>query len=411
MIYLIKYRKNIPDGMRDEVFAETRVVNEIGEELSTLYSRRAYGEVSTPAVEYYDVFDIANGTIPEENMYKLTDKKGRLIVFRPDNTTPIARIVSTRLKNHPLPLKLFYRQNVFRIASDHSGKRSEFTQTGVEIIGGDMLKSDLECLLAALHSMDIISAYFGEKIKYKLEIGHVGFYRAIIDALGLSSDESEDIRRFVEQRNYSEIDITLSADSSDEKKNALNAIKQLPRLFGGAEVFEKARALSCGLDKANQSLDYLEKLYSTLVDAGYENRISVDLATANKIEYYTGFVFRAYLEYAGEPVLSGGRYDTLLDNFDMYAPATGFGVNLSIISDAAKKIIPYPENYGKPCAVIHYANEALMKAERYINSYPELCELSCCEALEDTIEYARKRGIGKVVTIDNCGFVKEVKLV
>lgn len=397
--------------MRDEIFAETRAVNEIGEELTRLYSKRAYGEVSTPAVEYYDVFDIANGIIPEENMYKLTDRKGRLVVFRPDNTTPIARIVSTRLKNHPLPLKLFYRQNVFRIASDHSGKRSEFAQTGVEIIGGDILKSDLECILAALRSMDTVSGYFGGKIKYKLEIGHVGFYRAIIDALGLSNEESEEIRRFVERRNYSEIDISVPDDSDGVRKIAANAIKQLPRLFGGAEVFEKARALSDGIPGASDPLDYLEKLYGTLSDAGYANRISLDLATAHEIEYYTGLVFRAYLEYAGEPVLSGGRYDTLLDNFDINAPATGFGVNLSLISDAAKKIVPYPENYGKPAAVIHYAGEALMKAERYIDSCPELCELSCCGSLDDTVNYAKERGINKVVTIDGSGFVKEVTLV
>ena len=132
---------------------------------------------------------------------------------------------------------------------------------------------------------------------------------------------------------------------------------------------------------------------------------------AHKIEYYTGFVFRAYLEHAGEPVLSGGRYDTLLDNFDMNAPATGFGVNLSIISDAAKKIVPYPENYGKPAAVIHYAAESLMKAERYIDTCPELCELSCFESLDDTLSYAATRGIEKVITIDKNGFLKEVRAI
>ena len=31
--------------------------------------------------------------------YKLTDNTGRLLVLRPDNTTPIARVVSTKLKN------------------------------------------------------------------------------------------------------------------------------------------------------------------------------------------------------------------------------------------------------------------------------------------------------------------------
>ena len=70
-------------------------------------------------------------------MFKLTDKSGRLVIIRPDNTTPLARIAATRLKNAPRPLKMYYNQNVFRISGDYSGKRSEFSQTGIEIIGGN----------------------------------------------------------------------------------------------------------------------------------------------------------------------------------------------------------------------------------------------------------------------------------
>ena len=124
-------RKNIPDGMRDMIFTENKTEKKLGERISSLYEKRGYGSVSTPALEYYDVFNFDSQTIAEENMFKLTDKSGRLVVLRPDNTTPMARIASTRLKNAPRPLKLYYNQNVYRISGSFSGKRSEFSQTGI----------------------------------------------------------------------------------------------------------------------------------------------------------------------------------------------------------------------------------------------------------------------------------------
>ena len=61
----------------------------------------------------------------------------------------------------------------------------------------------------------------------------------------------------------------------------------------------------------------------------------VDLGLVNKAEYYTGIVFRGYIEEYGQAVLSGGRYDTLIGSFgadDM--PAVGFAVNVNAIAAA-----------------------------------------------------------------------------
>ena len=109
-------RKNIPDGMRDMIYSENKTEKSLGERIRSLYEKRGYGSVVSPALEYYDVFNYDSQTIGEENMFKLTDKSGRLVVLRPDNTTPMARIAATRLMNAPRPLKLCYNQNVYRVS-------------------------------------------------------------------------------------------------------------------------------------------------------------------------------------------------------------------------------------------------------------------------------------------------------
>ena len=195
-------RKNIPDGMRDMIFAENNTEKNLGERITALYEKRGYGSVATSSLEYYDVFNFESQTIPEENMFKLTDKSGRLVVLRPDNTTPLARIAATRLKNAPRPLKMFYNQNVFRISRDYSGKRSEFNQTGIEIFGGNSEKADLEAIVTALRTLQEISTFYGGTIKYKLELGHAKFCNELLDSLGLDKEKREAVIKYISAINY-----------------------------------------------------------------------------------------------------------------------------------------------------------------------------------------------------------------
>ena len=51
------------------------------------------------------------------------------------------------------------------------------------------------------------------------------------------------------------------------------------------------------------------------------------------LNYYTGLIFECYIEGFSEPVASGGRYDTLLKNFGVDAPAVGFAINVSLLMD------------------------------------------------------------------------------
>lgn len=397
-------RKNIPDGMRDMIYSENKPSKQLGERLMSLYEKRGFGNVVTPTLEYYDVFNFDTQTIPEENMFKLTDKSGRLVVLRPDNTTPMARIAATRLKNAPLPIKLCYNQNVFRISRDYSGKRSEFAQTGIEIIGGDTKRADIEVIVTALRTLREISEFFGGDVKYKLEIGHVGFCKAILDSMGLGDDQLEIVRAYVGAKNSSSLDVLLGENQSLE--SAIKVIQQIPRLYGGRSVLDKARHISGDVEDAKNALDYLEKIFDVLDENGFSENISIDLAIVNDMEYYTGIVFRGYLEYAGEPILGGGRYDGLLPNFDFDAPATGFGVNLSLIADKLTRAVGKGEREGKTI-LVHYAEASLLsKALNYMENNGDVCELSCFDELEKAVEYAKNSGIEKVVEITKSG-IKE----
>lgn len=390
-------RKNIPDGMRDMIYEENKKERILGERISEMYEKRGYGRVATPALEYYDVFNFDSQTIDEENMFKLTDKSGRLVVLRPDNTTPMARIASTRLKNAPRPLKMFYNQNVFRISRDYSGKRSEFNQTGIEIVGGNEKKSDLEAIVTALRTLREIGDFYGGGINYKLELGSALYCKALLDSFGLDDEKREIVTDYISAKNSSSLEVLLGDGSAE----VMETIRQIPRLYGDKSVISKARKLCVGVAEAEKSLDYLESLYDILDDNGFSENICIDLATANDMDYYTGIVFRGYLDGVGEAILGGGRYDNLMKNFEFDEGATGFGVNLSLISDKLAKLYSADEERK---VLVHYGDVKLLsKATNYMDNARDICVLSCFESVEQAIENAKESGFYKVVEITSAG--------
>ncbi len=391
--------------MRDMIYSENKTEKKLGDRISALYEKRGYGSVATPALEYYDVFNFDSQTIAEENMFKLTDKSGRLVVIRPDNTTPMARIAATRLKGAPRPLKLYYNQNVFRISAGFSGKRSEFSQTGIEIIGGTCLKADLEAIVTALRTLREMGDFYGGGINYKLELGHALFCKALINSFGLDDEKRETVTKYISAKNSSSLEVVFGDD--EKASDMMEKVRQIPRLYGDKSVISKARDLCCGVTEAEEALDYLESIYDILDRGGFSENISIDLATVNDMNYYTGIVFRGYLDYTGEAILGGGRYDNLMSNFGESEGATGFGVNLSIANDKLSRIFGSHEEKTRKI-LVHYGDTALLsKAMSYIENSGEVCVLSCFDTIDEAVENAKLSDISRVVEI-TAGGISEV---
>ena len=75
------YSKITPEGTRDLLFEECRARRQVQAKLSKVFSQRGYREVMTPGLEYFDVFNLGEAAIPQQEMYKCTDNHGRLLVF------------------------------------------------------------------------------------------------------------------------------------------------------------------------------------------------------------------------------------------------------------------------------------------------------------------------------------------
>ncbi|MBP5604619.1 MAG: ATP phosphoribosyltransferase regulatory subunit [Ruminiclostridium sp.] len=328
-----------PEGTRDIIYDECAALRSVSEKLRGIYTSHGYTEVITPGLEFFDVFNNKSRHYPQEVLYKLTDGKGRLMVMRPDSTMPIARLVGTRLRTSPVPIKLFYNQTIYRANPKESGRDDEFYQSGVEMIGGEEMRSDMEALSVAAEVMQSFDVD-----DYRFEIGDSGFFTKMSSRLGLKEAELDDLREYVISKNYPALDEMLARFGNDPYARA---IAGMTRLFGGREVFDEAEKLLPDEEKA--MLRRLEQVYDNLCALGLGEKVTVDLGFAGKSDdYYTGIVFMGYIAGYGMPVLSGGRYDKLIADFGADMPATGFAVNENAVAEALLKrsggmLLPAPD--------------------------------------------------------------------
>ena len=139
------------------------------------------------------------------------------------------------------------------------------------------------------------------------------------------------------------------------------ALKKLPALFGGEEVFDKASQLYSN-ERIDEILMDLRKLYKDISTVIGKGRLTVDLGMVNNADYYTGVIIKGYLEGYGEEVLSGGRYNKLLSDFGYDIPATGFAINVDAVANVRMK--DQPAQLQPADAVIFAAPGYEMKAAK-----------------------------------------------
>jgi len=197
--------------------------------------------------------------------------------MRPEMTSSIARLVSSRRKQVKLPLKLYYAENVFR--RHHVLRKQEFLQLGVEYLGDDSVDADVEMIRLGIEIM--------------LSLGIQGFRISIGHAENVSQYKPQEIEALMKREFYRLDRIPLIGDMS--------ILRQNTRLKLIADVF-------------NQKYP------------NYTQYIKYDLGLVKEITYYTGIIFNIMVEGVGYIIGTGGRYNQLLKQYGWDIPAIGFVV-------------------------------------------------------------------------------------
>lgn len=338
-----------PLGMRDILPESLAKQRHLERELRDCIERWGYREIMTPSLEYYDTVGAASVTLTDR-MFRLLDKQGHTVVLRPDMTSPIARVVSSLYKDVPLPIRLFYQTNVFRAQEKEAGRNAEFFQTGIELIGDASVDADAEAIALAVFCLQASGVE-----TFRIAIGHVDFVEGLLEETVADEEDRSQFRRFLYERDFVGFrQLTERLNLSAEEKKRLEA---LLRLRGGKGKIEEARQLTVN-GRARRAVETVASLWAALEAYGVTEALLLDFNLISNMNYYTGVVFEGYAADLGSPLLGGGRYDRLLEQFGRPAPATGFAIKM----DRLLQVTPALASPEKQHVLLFYTDEYRAKA-------------------------------------------------
>lgn len=315
-----------PLGMRDtfpQIFNKTEKIREVTKHFLQI---RGYDFIKTPSVEYYDTIGRASA-IQDASLFKLFDNQGNTLVLRPDMTTPIIRVASSKLLKEKTPLRLAYFANVFRAQEFEGGRPAEFEQMGIELIGDTTVFADAEVIATAIELLQAIGLQ-----EFKITIGHAGILQCVLTDYTESAEEAAQLRELLVKRNYVGFEeavesFDLPKAKSDALMQFINEATNLTRL----EEIEK-------YVRKNEALQYMRELANLLDVAELADYIDFDFTLSSHMNYYTGMLFEVFASGSGFALGNGGRYDGLLHEFGVATGATGFGIRV----DRLLEILPLP---------------------------------------------------------------------
>ena len=342
-----------PEGVRDIYSQECSKKRRLQEKLHHVFHQYGFEDIETPTFEYFEVFSKEVGTIPSRELYKFFDREGNTLVLRPDFTPSVSRACATYFNPEKDVVSLCYTGNTFINNSSFRGRLKETTQMGVERMGDDSPEADAEILAMTVECL--LAAGLTE---FQVSVGQVDYYKAIFAQTGLHPDEEEELRELIQQKNYFGVEELVKSKKMDA--SLAKVLSQLPKMFGGAEILEKAKTLTDN-SQALKAVARLEEIYNLLKIYGYEKYITFDFAMLSKYHYYTGIIFQAYTYGTGEPLIKGGRYNQLMKHFGKPAASIGFAIvvdNLLMALSRQKLEASEPEDV----VVITYSKENRIQA-------------------------------------------------
>lgn len=307
-----------PEGVRDIYDAECRQKLEVQKKiLHTLYSY-GYQHMETPSFEFFDIFNKERGSVSSREMFKFFDRENNTLVLKPDMTPAIARCVAKYFSEEAMPVRLCYLERTFTNNSSYQGRLKESTQTGAEMIGDDSSDADAEMIAMVIDCLRAV----GLK-EFQVELGQIEFFRGLVEEAGIDEDTQTQLQDLIENKNFFGVEELLHTNPVDPKLREV--FLHLPKLFGSIEQVRVARTLTENA-RARFAIERLEKVHNILENYGLSEYVSYDLGMLSKYQYYTGIIFKAYTYGTGDYLVTGGRYDKLLEQFGKEAPAVGFGI-------------------------------------------------------------------------------------
>ena len=310
----------LPDGIEEVLPAEAARIEAARRQVLDLFRNWGYELVITPHIEYLESLLTGAGQDLELRTFKVTDPlSGRQMGFRADITPQVARLDAHSHRQEG-PSRLCYVGSVLHARPRALSTSRSPIQIGAELYGDASTASDSEVISLMLEVLALVGV-----ADVHMDLGHVGIYRGLVRAAGLSGDVEQQLFDALQRKAIDEV-AALPAGLPAEPAAMLRALAEL---CGGREVLAQARVrLAAAPAEVQAALGELEELAERLAGRYPQLPLYFDLGELRGYHYHTGAVFAAFVPGVGQAIAQGGRYDDIGADFGRARPATGFSTDL-----------------------------------------------------------------------------------
>ena len=276
------------------------------------FQRSGFGEIRTPLLESTDLFCRGIGEATDvvgKEMYSFLDRGERSCTLRPEGTASVVRAAIQHGLLSQGAQKLWYAGPMFRYERPQAGRQRQFHQIGVEWLGAESPRSDVEVIALA---WDLLQG---------LGIGGL--------ELELNSLGSTDDRQAYRDALVAWLEVRVDAlDDDSRSRLSSNPLRILDSKHPSTQaLLEEAPTLADALSPASR--ERFERVQSGLSALGIPYRLNPRLVRG--LDYYSHTAFEITSDQLGAQatVCGGGRYDGLVGQLGGPAtPAVGWALGM-----------------------------------------------------------------------------------
>jgi histidyl-tRNA synthetase len=298
-------------GFKDILPSQVQTWNRVESEGKRIFELFGYQEIRVPVLEKAELFARGIGEdtdIVSKEMYTLTDRRGVQLAMRPEATASILRAyIENKLYTDTPAHKLFTIGPMFRYERPQKGRRRQFHQIDVEIIGDPGPRSDSELMFMIMHFFTCLGL-----IELILHVNSLG-------CMECRGPFRAELKRYLQEH-----------------------VEQLCPDCQARMETNPLRVFDCKVDRCIQvmkdaptMLDFLCGDCTVHFDAVkiYLRELNVDFVVNSHLmrglDYYTRTTFEVQTRELGaqNAVAGGGRYDLLMKELGgPDSPAIGFAI-------------------------------------------------------------------------------------
>ena len=297
--------------------------------LNNIYKLWGYEEVSPSFINTLETIK-GRGVIEENEVVGIVSNNS--LCLRPEMTTSIVKLSSTRLINKKRPIRLFTNGMVFdkKENNKNSFKLQEKLQSGIELIGYDTKYPEIEVINILFDSIDNIN--LKDDCNLCLLVSTTKIMDLILNKY--KNNNFEEIKKSLVNFDQDKLS-KLGIDEEDKyilkdllftRGEPMAILKKLKSIFG-----------------PSKNLDDLNFLFETIskISSKYGVKLQLDPTFQPHLNLYEGIVFQLIGESDNNKnvIAKGGRYDELVRFFspnEKILNGIGFTISIDVLRNLIK---------------------------------------------------------------------------